>query len=332
MRILVTGGAGFIGSNFIHHILAEYTDVEIMNLDALTYAGRLENLRHVQDDKRHKFVHGDIRDEKLVEQLMKDGIHAVVNFAAESHVDRSVVTPDSFILTNVYGTCVLLEAARKCDATKFVQISTDETYGSIRRGSSTEADALNPSSPYSASKAAADLLCLAYHKTHGLNVVITRSSNNFGPYQYPEKLIPKLIIRALHNQPLPLYGTGDQMRDWIHVEENCKAIDTVLQKGKSGEIYNIASGKEHANIEIAKLLLKLMNKPQELIRFVADRPGHDFRYSVETSKIKELGWTLTGSFEKYLQETVNWYLANDWWWRPLISDKFFQSDKPWAAH
>jgi dTDP-glucose 4,6-dehydratase len=210
-----------------------------------------------------------------------------------------------------------------------VQISTEETYGSVEKGSSTEADALNPSSPYSASKAAADLLCLAYHKTYGFNITITRSSNNFGPYQYPEKLIPKLKIRALHGQPLPLYGTRRQMRDWIYVKENCRAIDIVLQKGKSGEIYNIASGKEVANLEIAKLLLKLLKKSEKLIKLVANRPGHDFRYSLEVSKIKELGWVLEGSFEECLQDTVDWYISNKWWWRPLIKDKFFQSNTPW---
>lgn len=330
MRILVTGGAGFIGSNFIHHMLSQHSDVEIVNLDALTYSGRLENLKNVQNDKRYKFVKGDIRDEKLVEQLVKDDINAIVNFAAESHVDRSITAADAFVSTNVYGTCVLLENARKHDIGKFVQISTDEVYGSIEKGSFTETDILNPSSPYSASKAATDLLSLAYHKTYGLNVTITRSSNNFGPRQHPEKLIPKLIIRALHDQDLPIYGTGRQVRDWIYTEENCRAIDLVLQKGKAGEIYNIASGNEYANLEIAKLLLKLLKKPEKLIKFVADRPGHDYRYSLATSKIKALGWKPRGSFEKHLQSTVDWYVSNEWWWQPLTKDKFFQTNTPWA--
>lgn len=330
MRILVTGGAGFIGSNFIHHMLAQHSDVEIVNFDALTYSGRLENLRDIENDKRYKFVKGNIRDEKMVEQLVRNDVDAIVNFAAESHVDRSITAADAFVSTNVHGTCVLLEAARKHDVGKFVQISTDEVYGSIERGSFTETDPLNPSSPYSASKAAADLLSLAYHKTYGLCATITRSSNNFGPCQHPEKLIPKLIIRALHDKVLPIYGTGGQVRDWIHTEENCKAIDVVLQRGKAGEIYNIASGKELTNTEIAKLLLKLLKKPEKLIKFVADRPGHDFRYSLNASKVRELGWRLSGSFEECLQGTVNWYIANEWWWRPLIKDKFFLSDTPWA--
>ncbi|MBX5327185.1 MAG: dTDP-glucose 4,6-dehydratase [Candidatus Bathyarchaeia archaeon] len=329
MRILVTGGAGFIGSNFIHHMLARHSDVEIVNLDLLTYSGRMENLQDIHDDKRYKFVKGDIRDEKLVEQQAKNHVDAIVNFAAESHVDRSITAADAFVSTNVYGTCVLLETARKHDIGKFVQISTDEVYGSIEKGSFTETDPLNPSSPYSASKAAADLLSLAYHKTYGLNVVITRSTNNFGPRQHPEKLIPKLIIRALHDQVLPIYGTGRQVRDWIYTEENCKAIELVLQKGKAGEIYNIASGKELTNLEIAKLLLKLLKKPEKLIKFVADRPGHDYRYSLETSKIKGLGWRHNGSFEKHLQSTVDWYVSNEWWWQPLTKDKFFQTNTPW---
>jgi len=329
MRILVTGGAGFIGSNFIHHMLSRHSDVEIVNLDALTYSGRLENLKDVQNDKRYRFVKGDIRDEKLMEQLVRNDVDAIVNFAAESHVDRSIAAADAFVSTNVHGTCVLLDGARKHGVGKFVQVSTDEVYGSIERASFTEADPLNPSSPYSASKAAADLLSLAYHKTYGLNVVITRSTNNFGPRQHPEKLIPKLTLRAIHNEALPIYGTGKQVRDWIFTEENCGAIDLVLQKGKPGEIYNIASGNELTNLEIAKALLRLLKKPEKLIKLVADRPGHDFRYSLDASKIRRLGWKTNGSFEEHLRRTVDWYVSNECWWRPLIKDKFFQTDTPW---
>jgi len=322
MKIMVTGGAGFIGSNFIHYLLKKYDDIEIVNYDKLTYAGNLDNLRDVEDDARYHFVRGDICDKELVEKVVREyGIEQIVNFAAESHVDRSITGPEPFIKTDVFGTFTLLETSRKFDVERYVQISTDEVYGSIKEGSFDEKDALNPSSPYSASKAGADMLVIAYHKTYGLNTVITRSSNNYGPYQYPEKLIPVLIIRALHDKPLPIYGDGTNVRDWLYVEDNCKAIDTVRKKGRDGEIYNIAANEEWRNIDVARLILKYLNKPESLIKFVEDRPGHDFRYSLKIDKIKQLGWKPEMGFTEGLKKTVEWYVNNEWWWRKLMGDK-----------
>lgn len=329
MKILVTGGAGFIGSNYIRHMLTKYQDIKIVNMDLLTYSGRLENLHDIMNDSRHKFVKGDIRDRKKVQKVMKEGFNAVINFAAETHVDRSIVEAASFLTTDVYGTYILLDVARNCEIEKFVQISTDEVYGSIQKGSFKETDNLQPSSPYSASKTAGDLMALAFHKTYGLPVNITRSSNNFGPYQHLEKFIPKMTARALHDEPLPLYGDGKQVRDWIYVEDNCEAIDIVAWKGKSGEVYNIASGNEHANIEIAKIILQTLKQPESLITFVPDRPGHDRRYSLDTSKIRKLGWHPKRSFKDALKKTVKWYVNNEWWWRSLLKDKYVQSDTPW---
>jgi len=329
MKILVTGGAGFIGSNYIRYVLAKYHDIKVVNLDLLTYAGRMENIRDFIHDPRHKFVKGDIRDRKKVQQVMKEGFNVLVNFAAETHVDRSIVEAGSFITTDVYGTYTLLDTARNCNVEKFVQISTDEVYGSIERESFKESDNLQPSSPYSASKAAGDLMALAFYKTHGLPVTITRSSNNFGSYQHLEKLIPKIVIRALHDKTLPLYGDGQQVRDWLYVMDNCEAIDIVLWKGKAGEAYNIASGNEYQNIQIAKLVLQTLKKPQSLISFVQDRPGHDRRYSLNTSKIGNLGWRPKHMLEDALRETVEWYIQNEWWWKPLLTDEFVQSDTPW---
>jgi len=329
MKILVTGGAGFIGSNFIRYMLSKYGEIEIVNLDLLTYAGRLENLQTIEDDPRYNFVQGDIRKRETVELTVKGGIDVIVNFAAETHVDRSIVEAGSFILTDVYGTFILLDVARKYDVAKFVQISTDEVYGSIQKGSFKETDILDPSSPYSASKAAADHLARAFYKTYGLHVIITRSSNNYGPYQYPEKLIPKLIILALHGQGLPIYGDGKQVRDWIYVLDNCEAVDLISQRGEPGEIYNVASGNERANIEITKSVLRILNKSEDLIRFVPDRPGHDRRYSLDTAKIRSLGWKPRHEFLEALDETVGWYVKNDWWWRPLLKDEFVQSGTPW---
>lgn len=319
MRIMVTGGAGFIGSNFIHYLLKKYGDIEIVNYDKLTYAGNLDNLKDVENDKRYHFVKGDICDRELVEKVIKEHeIEQIVNFAAESHVDRSITGPEPFIKTDVFGTFTLLEASRKFDIERYVQISTDEVYGSIKEGSFKEDDPLNPSSPYSASKAGADMLVIAYYKTYGLNTVITRSSNNYGPYQYPEKLIPVLIIRALHDKPLPIYGDGTNVRDWLYVEDNCEAIDLVRTKGKKGEIYNIAANDEWQNIDVAKLVLKYLKKPESLITFVEDRLGHDFRYSLKVDKIKELGWQPKIRFPEGLKRTVEWYVNNEWWWRKLI--------------
>lgn len=329
MKILVTGGAGFIGSNYIRHVLTKYHDIKVVNLDLFTYAGRMENIRDFMHDPRHKLVKGDIRDRNKVQQVMKEGFNAVVNFAAETHVDRSIVKAGSFVTTDVYGTYTLLDTAKNHNMEKFVQISTDEVYGSIERESFKESDNLQPSSPYSASKAAGDLMALAFYKTHDLPVTITRSSNNFGPHQHLEKFIPKIVVRALHGKTLPLYGDGQQVRDWLYVTDNCTAIDTVLWKGKAGEAYNIASGNEHQNIQIAKLVLQTLKKPESLISFVPDRPGHDRRYSLDTSKIRNLGWRPKHMLEDALKETVEWYIQNEWWWKPLQTDEFVQSDTPW---
>lgn len=314
MKILITGGAGFIGCNFIRYLLKKYPDEEIVVLDKLTYAGRLENLQDVMD--KITFIRGDICNREDIEKT--EDCNIIFNFAAETHVDRSIIDAGIFVKTDVVGTYNLLEYARRHDVKKYIQISTDEVYGSIEKGSFKEEDILDPSSPYSASKAGADLLVKAYFKTHGLPVLITRSSNNFGPYQYPEKLIPVLILNALHDKPLPIYGEGKNIRDWIYVLDNCEAIDFVFQKGKVGEVYNIGAGNERANIEIANLILKELNKPKSLIRFVKDRPGHDFRYSLNCEKIKKLGWIPRYNFEDALKETIEWYRDNEWWWGALI--------------
>lgn len=306
MRLLVTGGAGFIGSHFILYILCNYPEDEVINFDKLTYAANLENLKEVENNPRYQFVRGDIADEKAVFQVLEN-VDAVLNFAAESHVDRSIVDPDEFVRTNVWGTNVLLRVAKERKIPRFVQISTDEVYGSIREGSFSEISVLSPSSPYSASKAAADLLALAYFKTYKSPVLITRSTNNYGPFQHREKFIPTMICSALENKPLPIYADGSNVRDWIYVEDNCRAIDLVLRKGKEGEIYNIGAGNERTNLEVAKEILKILEKPEDLISFVPDRPGHDFRYSVTTEKISELGFELKWQFSEGLVETIRWY-------------------------
>ena len=313
-RILVTGGAGFIGCNFVRHMLGEHPETEIVVLDKLTYAGRLENLEDVKS--RIKFVKGDICDKEAVKRTM-EGCDSVVNFAAESHVDRSIATPEDFVRTDVLGVFTLLDEARRRDVKKFVQISTDEVYGSTELGSFSEKDVLDPSSPYSASKAGGELLARSYVRTYGLDVMVTRSSNNYGPYQYPEKLIPVLVIKALRNQPLPIYGKGANVRDWLHVDDNCRAIDIVISKGKPGDIVNIGSGNEVPNIVIAKLILKHLKKPESLVKFVSDRPGHDFRYSLNWDRIRQLGWKPKVKFEDGLRKTVDWYVANEAWWKPI---------------
>ena len=315
MKVLVTGGAGFIGSNFVHYLLEKYPENEIVVLDKLTYAGRLENLQDVAN--KINFIKGDICNREDVEKVVK-GCNIIFNFAAETHVDKSIVEGGIFVKTDILGTYTLLEVTRKFDIEKFVQISTDEVYGSIENGSFKETDILNPSSPYSASKAGADLLVNAYHKTYGTPALITRSSNNYGPYQFPEKLIPVLIINALKNRPLPIYATGENVRDWIHVLDNCRAIDLVSKKGRLGEIFNIGSGNERTNLEIANLILEELNKPKTLIKFVKDRPGHDFRYSLNWEKIKKLGWESRISLIEGLKKTIEWYKNNKCWWETLI--------------
>jgi dTDP-glucose 4,6-dehydratase len=323
MKLLVTGGAGFIGSNFIRHIRQEQPNWEITNLDKLTYAGNLENLKDIQDQPGYRFVKGDIADRKLVDKLLGQGFHVIVNFAAESHVDRSILDASPFIETNVKGTQVLLEGARKHGIQRFIQVSTDEVYGSTDSGCFTEQSPLSPSSPYSASKTAADLLCHAYFKTHRLPVIITRCTNNFGPYQFPEKLIPLAITNALEDKPIPVYGDGLNIRDWIFVTDHCRALDAVIQKGQPGEIYNIGGGNEKTNLELIRKLLELLGKPQSLIQFVTDRPAHDRRYALDCAKIAtELGSKPAHSFEKALSATVDWYLKNESWWRSIKSGEY----------
>jgi dTDP-glucose 4,6-dehydratase len=314
MRILITGGAGFIGSHFVRYILEKHPDYDVVVLDKLTYAGRTENLHDVLESVR--FIHGDVCLPGDVDKAM-DGCNTVFNFAAESHVDRSITGAGAFVNTNVWGTCVLLEAARRHRIERFIQISTDEVYGSCLNGSFSEDDVANPSSPYAASKAGADLLSLSYVRTYGLPVVITRSSNNFGPYQYPEKVIPLFITNAIEAKPLPVYGDGRNIRDWIYVQDNCGAIDFISQNGTPGEIYNIAAKNERENLEIVDQILQFLKKPRDLIQFVQDRPAHDRRYSLDVTKMTALGWVCATPFEKALAETVKWYQNNEWWWKPL---------------
>jgi len=311
MKLLITGGAGFIGSNFVQYILDKYPDYQIINLDALTYAGSLDNLKEVMHNPRHTFVQGSIDNGKLVDQLM-DMIDAVIHFAAESHVDRSITQPQTFLQTNIIGTQVLLDAARRRGTRLFYQISTDEVYGDVELDSPevfTEDSSLKPNSPYAASKAAADLLVQAYHRTFGLPVVISRSSNNYGLHQHPEKLLPTVILNAHYNKQIPIYGTGQYARDWIHVLDHCRAIDLVLHRGKVGEIYNIGGDNEWINLDLVKRILQIMNKPESLLQFVADRPGHDKRYAIDSTKIKlELGMNIQVSFDSGLQETIKSYV------------------------
>ena len=322
-RILVTGGAGFIGSNFIRYMLENHS-YEIINLDALTYCGNLENLAGVEDDPRYTFVKGSITDKELVNRLIADS-DAVVNFAAESHVDRSIEDPSIFIRTNVMGTQTLLEASRRHGVERFIQISTDEVYGSAEEGYFTEDTPLAPNSPYSASKASADLIVRAYNRTYGLPTNITRCSNNYGPYQFPEKLIPLMITNALEDKPLPVYGDGMNVRDWIHVYDHCRAIDLVLHHGRVGEVYNIGGNNERRNIEIVKLIIRELGKDESLIKFVDDRPGHDRRYAIDASKImEELGWRPTYSFEEGIRETIQWYIENREWWENIKSGEYLR--------
>ena len=321
MRLVVTGGAGFIGSNFVRFMLRRYDDLEVVNLDKLTYAGNLENLRDIEDDARYTFVKGDICDAAVVRAALQ-GADAVVNFAAETHVDRSISGPQDFISTDVLGTHTLLEAVRELAIARYVQISTDEVYGSTETGSFTEESDLAPSSPYSASKAGADLLVLAYHRTYGAPVLITRSSNNYGPWQYPEKIIPLFITNAIDGQALPVYGDGLNVRDWLYVDDNCAGIDAVLRKGALGEVYNIGGGNEVKNLALTHHILELLGKSPELIRFVVDRPGHDRRYSIDCGKLQALGWHPATPFETGLERTVSWYRDNPTWWRKIKSGEW----------
>lgn len=322
-RLLVTGGAGFIGSNFIRYMLTKHSDVSIINLDKLTYAGNLENLRDVEKDPRYTFVRGDICDPDVVEKCVSQ-VDVVLNFAAESHVDRSIGKPDDFIRTDVFGTFVLLEASRKHGIQRFVQISTDEVYGSIETGYFSENDPLMPSSPYAASKAGADRLAYSYWVTYKLPVVIPRSSNNFGPYQYPEKLIPLFVTNALEDKPLPIYGDGKNIRDWLYVLDNCEAIELVMEKGKDGEVYNIGAGNEKTNLEITDKILLFLNKPSSLKKFVPDRKGHDRRYALNTEKIRALGWRPRHSFDEALRETILWYQTHESWWKRIKTGEYLE--------
>jgi len=325
MKILVTGGAGFIGSNFIHFLLRSGKGYRVVNLDKLTYAGNLENLSDLTESPDYEFVKGDICDGKLVDRLLADGIEGVINFAAESHVDRSLYEPDVFIQTNVVGIQVLLHAALRHKIKKFIQVSTDEVYGSLgpRDPSFQEDHPLAPNSPYSASKAAGDLLARSYFRTYGFPVVVTRCSNNYGAYQFPEKLIPLFVTNALENKPLPVYGDGLNVRDWIHVEDHCRALEMVLEQGKPGEFYNIGGEGERTNLEITRAILRILGKPDSMIQYVTDRPGHDRRYAIDFSKIRrEIGWKPSYSLEEGLKQTVHWYIDQEEWWRRIKSGAY----------
>ncbi len=324
MNLLITGGAGFIGSNFIRYILNQYPDYRVINLDKLTYSGNLENLRDIENNPRYAFVKGDICDEKIVDRLVARQPDAILNFAAETHVDRSIMSAQDFIRTDILGTQTLLEAAKKYSIQKYVQISTDEVYGSIKKGSFTEKSSLKPNSPYAASKTAADLMVRAYHKTFDLPVVITRSSNNFGPYQYPEKLIPLFATNLLEDKKVPVYGDGQQIRDWLYVMDNCQGIDYVLHYGQTGEIYNISSHNERTNLEITGIILEELDKDEGCVEYVKDRPGHDRRYSLDSNKLRQLGWQPQYDFEEAMALTVQWYKDNKDWWQPLKSGQYLE--------
>jgi dTDP-glucose 4,6-dehydratase len=316
VKVLVTGGAGFIGSNFARHLLEAHSGDTVVVLDKLTYAGRVETIQDLIDVGRLEFVHGDIGDPDAVRTAL-EGCDAVVNFAAESHVDRSIEEPGHFIQTDVYGTYVLLEESRRADIGRYLQVSTDEVYGSIEEGSFTEQSPLDPSSPYSASKTGGDLVVSAYHHTYGMDAIVCRASNNYGPYQYPEKLIPLCILNALHGDPLPVYGDGMQVRNWLHVIDHARALDLVLREGKAGEVYNIGGPDELPNIDVVRRILELADRDDSLIQYVTDRPGHDRRYSLGSEKVRALGWEARHRFAEGLAETVDWYRENAWWWEPI---------------
>ncbi|SCL86921.1 dTDP-glucose 4,6-dehydratase [Bacillus cytotoxicus] len=320
MNIFVTGGAGFIGSNFIRYILRTHQTYRIINYDLLTYSGNLDNLQSVHQDSRYFFVQGDIQNRELAQKvILQHRIDCIINFAAESHVDRSIENSTPFFNTNVMGTVALLEIVKEYPHIRMLQVSTDEVYGSLgNKGLFTETTPLAPSSPYSSSKASADMIALSYFKTYGTHVSITRCSNNYGPYQYPEKLIPLMIIQALKGKQLPVYGDGKNVRDWLHVEDHCRALDAVMHRGKAGEVYNIGGNQERTNIEVVRSILQQLGKSETAIEFVADRLGHDRRYAIDASKIKkELGWSPTYTFEEGLRETIEWYCENELWWSRL---------------
>jgi dTDP-glucose 4,6-dehydratase len=327
VNVLLTGGCGFIGSNLVKYLRQNRPQWKVINLDKLTYAGNLENLSELEGDPGYLFVQGDVADRELVDQLMRTHqICTVLHLAAESHVDRSILGPELFVHTNVLGTQVLLETSCQAKVKRFVMVSTDEVYGSLgTHGAFTEASPLKPSSPYSASKACSDLMALAYWHTFGLDVVVTRCSNNYGPYQFPEKLIPLMLINALHDEPLPVYGDGKNVRDWLHVQDHCQALMLAVENGRAGEIYNIGGGAERQNLEIVRNILDCLGKPHSLIRFVQDRPGHDRRYAIDAFKAKaELGWSPAHSFEQGLEETIHWYVQNQAWWKNVISGSYRQ--------
>jgi dTDP-glucose 4,6-dehydratase len=324
IRVLITGGAGFIGSNFIRHVLKNRPQWQVVNFDFLTYAGNLANLEGISDSDQYRFIKGDISNPEDVKNVFADGFDYVINFAAESHVDRSLYDPSLFLKTNVLGIQILLNQAMNSKVERFLHISTDEVYGSLGNDGLFREDwPLKPNSPYSASKASADLMCRAYYETFGFPVIITRSSNNYGPYQFPEKLIPFFITKALNNEQLPLYGDGLNVRDWLYVEDNCGGILAALEKGKPGESYNIGGGNEMTNLEITRIILRTISKPQSLIKYVKDRPGHDRRYALDIGKAKtELGWRPAMDFRDGLEVTVKWYLANEKWWRDILSGEY----------
>lgn len=324
MKLLVTGGAGFIGSNFIHLMLAERPGWSVVNLDKLTYAGNLENLKDIASDSRYRFLQVDICDTAAVKAAAA-GCDAIVNFAAETHVDRSIMDPMDFLKTDIEGTFVLLEAVRKGVVPKLLQVSTDEVYGSIPEGAADETWPLRPSSPYSASKSGGDLLCLSYWATYKTPVIITRGANNIGPYQYPEKVVPLFVTNALEDKPLPLYGDGLQVRDYTHVEDHCRGILLALERGEPGEVYNIGAGNELPNVEMARMLLAELGKPESLIQHVTDRPGHDRRYAINSSKLRALGWQPRYNAEEALRSTIRWYVENRWWWEPIKSGELYRA-------
>jgi dTDP-glucose 4,6-dehydratase len=326
-NLLITGGCGFIGSNFIKYLINKEPCINIVNIDSLTYAGNPENLIDMEDNPNYKFIHGSIQNAELLENIINIyKINGIINFAAESHVDRSILSAQPFIDTNVVGTLTLIEAARKYKIERYLQISTDEVYGSLgKEGKFTETTPISPNSPYSASKAAADHLVMSFYHTYGLPALITRCSNNYGPYQFPEKLIPLMILNALENKPLPVYGDGMNVRDWIHVEDHCSGIWTVFEKGETGEVYNIGGNCEKPNIEIVKIILKILNKPDSLITYVKDRPGHDRRYAIDSTKIEtELGWQRSVNFENGMESTIKWYLENPGWCNNVRSGAYLE--------